>query len=205
MNRTARLGCLLLVGLGAALSSHAQRLHKCVGADGKITYSDKLCEGPPSPRPAAPVGPPPNQAVDGKLTAQAVEGVLRRAVQLGIRSDYEAQCALAAPNLSFAITDHSVAPAQKVSGGRSELCVLQRDSARVVLANDLVPSIRLGKIDIRLNAEKTQATATYESVTTLTKQGQPVLVMRCAREEVLGVVGKEILYSRVTADCRPVE
>ncbi|HET6829659.1 MAG TPA: hypothetical protein VFH35_13310 [Ramlibacter sp.] len=203
MSAAARLACLLLVGLGAALPAQSQQLHKCRDASGRVTYSDKLCEAPPPPRPAAPAGPPPNQAAEGKLTVQAVEGVLRHAAQLGMRSDYQAQCALAAPNLSFEITDHSTTPVQKFAGGRSELCGLQRESARVILANDLVPSIKLGKIDVRMNAEKTQATATSESVTTLARQGQAVMVTRCVREEVLGVVGKEILYLRVVATCRP--
>ena len=43
----------------------------------------------------------------------------------------------------------------------------------------------------------------YESATTLTLQGEVVMVVKCTREEVLGVYDGEILYAQAQAVCRP--
>jgi len=70
-------------------------------------------------------------------------------------------------------------------------------------ANQYKALIKLDKLDISLDPEGTRATAKYETVTTLTQQGRRVLVQRCAREDVLGAYGNQILYSSAIAVCRP--
>ncbi|RYF66855.1 MAG: hypothetical protein EOO29_38020 [Comamonadaceae bacterium] len=139
-----------------------------------------------------------------ELTPPVVEGVLRRAVELADRSDYRAQCALAAPDLSFKITDHSSSPASVYSGGRAEICALQQQSSQAMQASGLRSSSRLSKLDIRVTADGTQATAKSESAADISMDGQHALTMQCAREEVLALYNGSVLYKRVNAVCRPV-
>lgn len=217
---------LLLATLAAALSAPAalgQNLFKCVDDKGHATYSDRACAvaprpaPPPSPRPAAvaassaikastPVTAPsvaaPAPALT-KLTPSVVEGVLHRAVELADRSDYRAQCALAAPDLSFKITDHSSSPASVYAGGRAEICALQQQSAQAMQASGLRSSSRLGKLDIRVSADGAQATAKSESWADISTQGQHVLTVQCTREEVLALYNGSALYKRVNAVCKP--
>jgi hypothetical protein len=198
--RLSALACVLVM-----VSPHAAaQLYKCVGAYGKASYSDMPC--PSSARPTEPRNAPPPLAVKatgGKLTSEAVAKVIDQAAVLAVRADYRAQCALAAPGISFTVTDHSSSPPLVLSGGRSEICALQRESAHALAANGLHPSIKLEKMEISLNADQTQATARYEAITTLTHQGRRVLVQRCVREEVLGLYGRSILYAKAEATCRP--
>lgn len=222
----------LLASLAAALSAPSamgHNLFKCVDDKGHATYSDRACDlaprpaPPPSPRPApapapaatakasappaapsaAAPAPAPAPAIT-KLTPSVVEGVLQRAVELADRSDYRAQCALAAPDLSFKITDHSSSPASVYSGGRTEICSLQQQSAQAMQSSGLRSSSRLGKLDIRVSADGLQATAKSESSAAISVQGQHVLTMQCAREEVLALYSGSVLYKRVNAVCRPV-
>ncbi|BEP94658.1 hypothetical protein KW843_18615 [Acidovorax sp. sif1233] len=222
---------LLLAALAAMLAASTasgQNLFKCTDDKGHTTFSDRACAqaprpaAPPSPRPSpatapvakvkasAPSAPPAAPAASSpkaenitRLTPAVVEGVLRRAVELGDRSDYRAQCALAAPDLSFKLTDHSSSPASVYSGGRAEICALQQQSAQAMQASGLRSASRLGKLDIRVNADGTQATARSESAAAISAQGQHVLTMQCTREEVLGLYSGSVLYQRVTAVCRP--
>jgi hypothetical protein len=222
---------LLLAALAAALSTPlamGQNLFKCVDDKGHATYSDRACAQaprpaapPPSPRPApapagaakasapaaVPVAAPsvvaPAPALT-KLTPAVVEGVLQRAVELGDRSDFRAQCALAAPDLNFKITDHCSSPASVYSGGRAEICSLQQQSAQAMQASGLRSSSHLSKLDIRVSADGTQATAKSESAAAISMQGQHVLTMQCTREEVLALYNGSALYKRVNAVCRPV-
>ena len=99
--------------------------------------------------------------------------------------------------------NHSTAPATVHSGGRREICAAQRESAQAVDAMQLRASVRLGKLAISLNPDSTKATVKYESATTLTLQGEVVMVVKCTREEVLGVYDGEILYAQAQAVCRP--
>jgi len=218
----------LAATLGAAPAA-AQSLFKCTDDKGHTTYSDRACMQ--APRPAAPVAqrpatpppssaakaasaapavPPPATAATGKaenitrLTTPVVEGVLRRALELAERSDYRAQCALAAPDLAFKLTDHSSSPASVYSGGRREICDLQLQSAQAMQAGGLRASIRLGKTDIRINADGTQATAKSETASTISMQGQHLMTLQCTREEVFGLYSGSVLYQRVNATCRPV-
>jgi hypothetical protein len=180
------------------------QVNKCRDANGRVTYSDTSCPSSPAPAAAAkPNQPLPNKVSGGKLTEAAVERVLRHAARLAMVSDYQGQCALAARDLTFELTDQSGARPKVASGGRTEICAGQRESARAIEENQLTPSVRLGKINISLNADASKATARYESVMTLSQQGNAMLVMHCAREEVLGLYAGEILYSRVTAICKP--
>jgi hypothetical protein len=218
---------LLLAALAAALSTPlamGQNLFKCVDDKGHATYSDRACAlaprptpPPPSPRPApvpaaaakasAPAAVPGIAAsapTVTKLTPSVVEDVLRRAMVLAERSDYRAQCALAAPDLSFQVTDHSKSPATVHSGGRSEICATQRESAQGLQAAGASIAPRMGKLDIRVNADGTQATAKFESFTNISVQGEHVLIARCSHEEVLGLYSGNVLYKRLTRACWPV-
>ena len=117
---------------------------------------------------------------DGKLTAAAAERVVRQAADMAERFDYRSQCALAGPELTFKITDHSTAPASVHSGGRREICAAQRESAQAVDAMQLRASVCLGKLAITLNPDSTRATVKYETATTLTHQGEVLMVVKCA-------------------------
>lgn len=225
---------LLLAALVAALSATtacAQHLFKCTNDKGQTTYSDRACEQAPRPAPPAPPAAKPAAAPAAKasapsaaataagraqpatppaappvtqLTPAVVEAVLQRALELADRSDYRAQCALAAPDLSFKLTDHSISPAGNHSGGRAEICALQRQSAQAMQEGGLRSASRMNKPDIRVAADGTQATAKYESRAAISVEGQHAVTMQCTREEVLGLYSGAVLYKRVTAVCRPV-
>lgn len=206
----------------SAPSAMGQNLFKCTDDKGHTTFSDRACalapRPAPRPAPVAAAAPPaaskaalplatapgsrPAEKIN-QLTPAVVERVLRRAVELADRSDYRAQCALAAPDLSFKITDQSSSPASVYSGGRTEICSLQQQSAQAMQAGDLRSSSRLGKLDIKVHSDGTQATAKSESFADISVQGQRVLTVQCAREEVLGLYSGSVLYKRVSAVCRP--
>ena len=228
MRKIHLLFAALTATLGAAPAA-AQTLFKCTDDKGHTTFSDRACALAPRPaapaaqRPAAPAPavavkaasaaatvPPAPTVAQGKaenitkLTAPVVEGVLRRALELAEKSDHRGQCALAAPDLVFKLTDHSSSPASVFSGGRREICDLQLQSAQAMQAAGLRASIRLGKTDIRLNADGTQATAKSETASTISMQGQHLMTMQCTREEVFGLYSGSVLYQRVNATCKPV-
>jgi Domain of unknown function (DUF4124) len=224
MNHTSMrsLGLLLMLTLCANTSIMAQ-LNKCKDDSGRIVYSDSPCRPPPPPKviiaptPAPTAKPQPpsvvvpksapspavNQASGGKLSEASVSALIRHAADLGMHSDHRAQCALAAPDIKFNITDQSTRPATVATGGRKELCDLQRDSALAIQAAQLQPVIDLSKQTINVKADGKQAIATYESTTTLSMQGQMVMRLRCARKETLSVYQDQILYSDVVAICKP--
>jgi Domain of unknown function (DUF4124) len=194
---------LLLAALATQVSA---QLYQCKDGRGEMVFSDMPCArvgklGEPR-RTNVPAA---TQMGDGKLTQSAVTKVIQHAAALAVRADYQAQCALAAPDLSFTVTDQSSTPPSVVSGGRSELCALQRDAARALEANKGRASPKLDKLTVTLNADATQASARYDIVTTLTQRGRAVMVQRCAREDQFGVYGRQILYSRVSATCRSAE
>ena len=228
MRKIHLLFAALTATLGAAPAA-AQTLFKCTDDKGHTTFSDRACALAPRPaaptaqRPAAPAPavavkaasaaatvPPAPTVAQGKaenitkLTAPVVEGVLRRALELAEKSDHRGQCALAAPDLVFKLTDHSSSPASVFSGGRREICDLQLQSAQAMQAAGLRASIRLGKTDIRINADGTQATAKSETASTISMQGQHLMTMQCTREEVFGLYSGSVLYQRVNATCKPV-
>lgn len=222
-----RNALLLLATLTAALCAPAamgQNLFKCVDDKGHATYSDRACAqaprpAPPATRPTATMAPVAKASAPSaaaatastakpepitKLTAAAVEGVLQRAVDMGDRKDYRGQCALAAPDLNFKLTDHSSNPPSVYSGGRGDICALQQQSAQAMQAGGLRSSTRMNKLDIRVSADGTQATAKYESAAAISVEGQHALTMQCSREEVLGLYSGVVQYKRVSAVCRPV-
>lgn len=197
------------------------QIYKCKEDNGKIVYSDSPCRPPPpskvvaSPGPAsaakaappllaaAPPAPVLNAAKGGKLNETSVAALLQHASDLSMQSNYRAQCALAAPDIKFIITDESTRPATVLNGGRKEICDAQRDSALAIQAAQLQPVVVLGKQNINVNSSGTRAVASYESTTTLSMQGQTVMRMRCARKETLSVYQEQILYSDVLATCKP--
>ncbi|MBT9512174.1 MAG: hypothetical protein IV104_07490 [Acidovorax sp.] len=231
MRKIHLLFAALTATLGAAPAT-AQTLFKCTDDKGHTTLSDRACAlaprpaAPAAPRPAAPApavaakaasaaaaaatAPPAPAVASGKtenitkLTAPIVESVLRRGLELAEKSDHRAQCALAAPDLVFKLTDHSSSPPTVYSGGRREICDLQLQSAQAMQASGLRSSIRLGKTDIRINADGTQATAKVETASVISMQGQHLMTMQCTREEVFGLYSGSVLYQRVNATCRPV-
>ena len=212
----------LTLALGVLPSTAAlAQIYKCREDNGKIVYSDSPCRPPPpskvvatpSPTPAAkaalslpaavPSAPVLNAAKGGKLNEASVAALLLHASDLSMQSDYRAQCALAAPDIKFIITDESTRPATVLNGGRKEICDAQRDSALAIQAGQLQPVVVLGKQSITINSAGTRAVASYESTTTLSMQGQAVMRMRCARKENLSVYQEQILYSDVLATCKP--
>jgi Domain of unknown function (DUF4124) len=217
---THLLGLIIALGVLPSTAALAQ-INKCKEDNGKIVYSDAPCRPPPppkvvfapSPPPAAkvaspaPVAAPPapvlNAAKGGKLNEVSVAALLQHASDLSVQSDYRAQCALAAPDIKFIITDQSTRPATVLNGGRKEICDAQRESALAIQAAQVQPVVVLGKQTINVNSAGTQAVASYESTTTLSMQGQVVMRMRCARKETLSVYQEQILYSDVSATCKP--
>lgn len=224
-----RTAPLLLAALAASLSAStasSQNLFKCTDDKGHTTFSDRACAQaprptPPAPRPAPATAPvakasPPSATAAAapastakaesitKLAPDVVEGVLQRALELADRNDYRAQCALAAPDLNFKLTDHSSSPAGVRSGGRAEICALQQESAQAMQAAGLRSASRMNKPDIRVSGDGTQATAKYESKAAISVDGQHALTMQCTREDVLSLYSGTVLYKRVTAACRPV-
>lgn len=181
-------------------SLHLFRSGMCAGAQTRATATACCCRNACGKKPAAVAVKP---FADGKLTVAAVESVVRQAADMAERSDYRGQCALAGPEVTFKVTDHSTTPATVLSGGRREICAAQRDSAQAVDAMGLKASVRTGKLAVALNPDSTKATVKYESATTLTHQGQVVMQLKCVREEVLGVYDGEILYAQALATCRP--
>lgn len=221
--RNAPLVLAAVVAAFLAFSASAQNLFKCVDDKGHATYSDRACAlaprpaPPPSPRAAPPAKGSTTAAAPAatpsavapaapiaKLSPSVVEEVLQRAVELADRSDYRAQCALAAPDLNFKITDHSSSPASTYSGGRAEICSLQQQSAQAMQASGLRSSSRLSKVDLRVSTDGKEATAKSESSAAISMQGQHVVTMQCVREEVLALYNGSVLYKRVNAVCRPV-
>lgn len=199
MYRHLRRLALLVAALAA---SHAVAApNKCADEKGRITYSDTPCVQAPAL--AGKAQPVPNKVGAGdKLTAPMVDKLLRHAMELGNRNDYEAQCALAARDLSFKITDHTVKPAMVVQGGRREICALQREAVQGLLASRLRIAFQVGQIVITLSADGREAAASYETVATVTGQGPGRLSQRCKREDVMGLYAGEILYRRVNAVCQ---
>ena len=188
----------------ALVAPHAAaQLYKCTDEKGATAYSDMPCVRAPKPGESARAAQmPANQVSGGKLSENAVAKVLRHAAELAVHSDHRGQCALAAPDLSFKITDHSSAPPTVLVGGRAEICALQRDSALAMQANNFQAASKLGKINITLSPDGTKASAKFETVTTVTLQGRTVMIQRCVQDQVLGVYGDAILYSGVNASCR---
>lgn len=220
---------LLLATLVAALSApiaFAQHLFKCTNGNGQTTYSDRACEQAPRPAPpaarpapaakasapsaataatatAAPASPAKPENIT-KLTPAVAEDVLQRALDMGDRRDYRGQCALAAPDLNFKLTDHSSSPPTVYSGGRADICALQQQSAQEMQSAGLRSATRMGKLDVRVSTDGSQATAKYESAAAISVQGQHALTMQCTREETLALYSGAVLYKRLNAVCRPV-
>lgn len=196
------LRCVALLAAALATSHALASPHKCADEKGRITYSDRPCMRAPAPA-AAKTQPLPNKVgTGGKLTEPVVDKLLRYAMELGNRNDYETQCALAARDLTFKVVDHSISPALVLQGGRKEICARQRDAVQNLAAANLRAAFQVGKIAISLSADGSEAAASYETVVTLSGQGRGSLSQRCKREDVLGLYAGEILYRRVSAVCQ---
>lgn len=197
------LAAAMLVGTGLS-PAQAGNLFKCTDSRGQVVYSDKDCRSsePPAAAPTKSTAGFNNAAVKGKLSEAAISGILRHAVDLGVRGDYKAQCALAAPDITFSITDNSTQPATTISGKRRELCDAQRTSAQTLEFNSLRPTVQQTGIQIKVSADGTQATAKHTHTTTLKQHGQVVLVQTCQQEDAFGIYDGKILYNSVKSVCK---
>ena len=197
------LAAALLLGAGWP-TAWANTLYKCTDPRGQVVYSDKDCRSsePPAAAPTKSTAGFNNAAVKGKLSEAAINGILRHAVDLGVRGDYKAQCALAAPDITFSITDNSTQPATTISGKRRELCDAQRTSAQTLEFNSLRPSVQQTGVQIKVSADGTQATAKHTHTTTLKQHGQVVLVQTCQQEDAFGIYDGKILYNSVKSVCK---
>jgi hypothetical protein len=144
-----------------------------------------------------------NQTANGKLSEALAAEITRKAMDLGPVHDFRSQCALAASDIKFHLTDQSSRPATVVSGGRKEICELQRESAMVMQAAQLQQRIDVGKMNISVNSAATQAIVQFEPVTFLSMQGQVMLRMRCTRKDTLAVYQDQVLYKDVISVCKP--
>jgi hypothetical protein len=193
-------------------SAQANNLFKCTEPNGQVVYSDRACTSEP-PKPsanAAPTAPGKgtsgfsNAAVKGKITEAAIAAILKQAIDLGTRGDYRGQCALAAPDISFSITDPSTRPPQTVSGKRKELCELQRASAHTLASNGLRASVQQSGVQIKISADGTQATAKHTHTTTVKEDGDVVMVQTCQQEDAFGIYDGKILYNSVRSVCKQI-
>ncbi len=191
--------------LFVATSASAQ-LFKCTDEHGRSTYSDKMCpevrrssltevsrRGSSVAQSTGPI----------KLTPSSVEAVVRHATSLAMRGDYQAQCALAAPELRFRTTEMVSSPPKVTSGGKSELCLLQRKSA--IGLQDLQANIvlKLGKLDINVQPDGNRASVKYDVTGAVRIGGETAMMLRCSRSETLGIFGGEILYVQTESVCYP--
>ncbi len=138
------------------------------------------------------------------LTPADVEKVLRRAVELGDGGDHEGQCALAAKELKFSLTDHNTNPKTVLTGGREALCDMQRQSAQVLQTTDMRSASSLDHLVVRVATGGKQASAEYDLMSTFSEGGQPVLTVHCARKDELVLQGGRIVFKRAVADCKPL-
>ena len=201
MHRHLRRAALLAAAILATPHALAGA-YKCADETGRITYSDRPCAQAPAPAAAKAQTLPNKVSAGGKLTEPVVDKLLRHAMELGNRNDYEAQCALAARDLNFKVIDHTTSPALVVQGGRKEICALQREAAQGLTAANLRSVFKVDKIAISLSADGSQATASYETAVTLSGSGRGSMSQRCKREDVLGLYTGEILFKRVNAVCQ---
>lgn len=200
------LAAAMLVGTSLS-SAQAGNLFKCTDARGQVVYSDRACTSEAPKPPAAATsskgaGSFSNDAVKGKVTEAAIAAILRQAIDLGTRGDYKGQCALAAPDISFSITDTSTQPPATLSGKRKDLCELQRTSAHALEFNSLRPSVQQSGVQIKISADGTQATAKHTHTTTLKQQGEVVMVQTCQQEDAFGIYNGKILYNSVRSVCK---
>lgn len=209
----AVLGFVALAPSAAA----AAPLYKCKNASGQIVYSDTDCRTdlpkvtirPPEPKkeapaPAMPAAPAAPVARVDRLTTAVVESVLQRTRENSDRGDFASDCALAAPDLSFTMIDRSKSPEIKSSGGRDEICKLQRDSANAMRAAGLGSQSTITQLQIQINADGTQATAKYLMNTRILANGSSVMGMRCENDDTLALYDGKALFKRAWATCTPV-
>ena len=189
-------------------------MYKCKNASGQIVYSDTDCRTdlpkvtirPPEPKkeavaPAAPAAP---VARVDRLTAAVVESVIQRSRENSDRGDYASDCALAAPDLSFTLIDRSKAPETKSTGGRDELCKLQRESANAMRSAGLGSQSTVTQLQIQVNSDGSQATAKYLMNTRILANGSPVMGMRCENDDVFALYDGKVLFKRALSTCTPV-
>ncbi|MCB2017229.1 MAG: DUF4124 domain-containing protein [Hydrogenophaga sp.] len=190
--------------VAATSAAHAGPLYKCKDATGKTVYSDTDCRThipvvAPQARRSAIVAP--GRRVD-KLTETVVDQLLHHAVVLAENGDHAGQCALAAPDLSFSIVDRTVFPEQRRTGGRKEICKLQRDSAIELRQNGVSARVALHRLKIKVNPEGTQATATYQLQLHF-DAGDARFAVRCERDDRFGLHDGGVFFTRVSSDCVP--
>lgn len=201
------LTAAMLVGTGLS-SAQAGNLFKCTDGNGQVVYSDRACASEaPKPSAAATASGKnaasfSNAAIKGKITEAAIAAILRQAIDLGTRGDYKGQCALAAPDVAFSITDTSTKPPSTMSGKRKELCELQRTSAQTLASNGLRASVQQSGVQIKISADGTQATAKHTHTTTLKEDGDVVMVQTCQQEDAFGIYDGKILYNSVRSVCK---
>ena len=185
--------------------AEAALLQKCIDDNGRVSYSDKGCEQGPKPAVAPSLLRPVNQAVNGKLDEALVNKVLQHAVQLTDRFDYRGQCALAAKDIIFRITDETSKPTQVYAGSRPQICAMQRDSMTLLVNGGLKAVSTMEPGQITINADSTKAVAKYRSRTTVTMRGEHVMSTQCDREETLSVYGDLVLYSYLNVKCKSAD
>ena len=176
----------------------AGTLHKCTEANGQVTYSDRAC-------PTAPVagagGGSPLQVKGGKLDERAVRTLIHYATELTASTDHRAMCAMAAPDLSFQYTDNTFSPPKVYKGGSAAACDMQLQSAHVIRSSGLLVSVKLGDIAVSVAPNGREATAKYQSITTMGLKGQGKIWQSCSRVETVAVYGDKLLFSKSLVHC----
>jgi len=133
-----------------------------------------------------------------------VESLLQQAREHADKGDFQAACALAAPDLSYTIIDRSSSPETKESGGRGDICKLQKASAQAMRANGLTALSSLSRMKIQISADGAQATATYLLNGRIFMNGTPAFGVRCDRDDQLGLYDGKVLFKRASSTCTPV-
>lgn len=184
-------------------TSPAQQLYKCIDSSGRTTYSDKACvRAPVAPSNTVAQIKPFNQAVNGKLNEALVGRILLQYLNLSDRNDYQAMCDLTAKDVTFSFNDTTKLPAKVVTGGRNKMCTMQKESAIKIEESGITMHAKMGKSQIAMNADNTQATAKYRSTTSFSLEGEELVTRECEHEKTLRVYGELVLFSNVVSNCK---
>lgn len=187
-------------------SQASAQLYKCIDEHGGTTYSDKMCpevRKKASATPSKAENPVAKSKGPVKLTPASVEAVVRQAISMAMRGDYQGQCALAAPELKFSITETNSNPPKVMSGGKREFCAAQRKSAIDLQEMQVNVVWKLGKLDLAIQPDGSRASVKYEITGAARMDGETLLMLRCSRSEVLGIFSDEILFVLTESVCRP--
>ena len=211
MNKVLQ-GSILAAGMGCAALAHAAA-YKCTDDAGHTVYSDIPCakKAPPPPPPAAAAKPDPAAAAAKpgdpapvtKITEAGVLHAIDQAAEYITRNNYADLCNMYSTDLKFKMNNQAVKPPKVSQGGRSELCILDRESADQSKRSGMIQQIERGATRVTIEPGETRASATYDSVVQVTHYDQIVSTYHCSAREQWGLYDGKLLYSAMDGTCKP--